>query len=92
MSETQERDERVTFSSIFIHWNPDFYMNLSNSFSKREILCWPFCVLHLAFSVVATLGNLAGFRPRLSQLHRSSAVTLQRKIRDCSQSKCLTIC
>ena len=24
MSETQEHDERVTFSSIFIHWNPDF--------------------------------------------------------------------
>ena len=24
MSETQERDERVTFSSIFIHWNPNF--------------------------------------------------------------------
>ena len=24
MSETQERDERVTFSSIFIHLNPNF--------------------------------------------------------------------
>ena len=24
MSETPEHDERLTFSSIFIHWNPDF--------------------------------------------------------------------
>ena len=57
---------------------------------KRDSML-AFCVLHLAFSVVVTLGNLSGFRPRLSQLRRSRAVTLQRKIRDCSQSKCLTI-
>ena len=24
MSETQERDERITFSYIFKHWNPNF--------------------------------------------------------------------
>ena len=32
MSETKERDERDTFSSIFIHWNPNFY-----AFSGEEL-------------------------------------------------------
>ena len=39
---------------------------------KRDSML-AFCVLHLAFSVVATLGNLSDFRPRLSQLRRSRA-------------------
>ena len=44
MSETQERDERVTFSSIFIHWNPDFC-----AFSGEELTneqgYWARCAL-----------------------------------------------
>ena len=44
MSETQERDERVTFSSIFINWNPDFC-----AFSGEELTneqgYWDRCAL-----------------------------------------------
>ena len=38
MSETQERDERVTFSSIFIHWNPNFVHLVGKSLQTSKVI------------------------------------------------------